>query len=205
MIESFNDPATAKVLNEKFVAVKVDREELPEIDRIYMAYIQASQGSGGWPLNVWLTPDLVPFSVGTYFPAKSSSCQPAFTKVLAHIVKQWERFPDYIDAQSRRDLANLRANIQDLPAPDPSISREKNSDLLSAYERLSTEFDPQHGGFGRTPRFPNPSKLSSAHYILARQKPDSFRAKQCLKMITLTLDSMAAGGIFDQLGGGFHR
>ncbi|MFT5106448.1 MAG: hypothetical protein ACI9UA_002071 [Pseudoalteromonas tetraodonis] len=204
-LESFQDPAMAKLLNDHFINVKVDREELPDVDRIYMAYMQASQGSGGWPLNVWLTPDLVPFSVGTYFPPTSSSRQPAFEKVLSHIINQWKRFPDYIDSQSRRDLSKLRSKIQDLPAADPAKTGTSNEQLLAAYERLSTEFDPQHGGFGSAPRFPNPSKLSTAHLIISREKEGSFRASQCQKMINLSLSKMAAGSIHDHLGGGFHR
>ena len=117
--ESFSDAKIANLLNEHFVSIKVDREEFPDIDRVYMSYMQASQGSGGWPLNVWITSDLVPFSVGTYFPAEGTPQQPAFGKVLRHIIDQWERFPGYIDAQSRRDLTNLRATLQDLPSSPP--------------------------------------------------------------------------------------
>ena len=205
MNESFVDPDTAAYLNENFVSVKVDREEFPEIDWIHMTYLQSSRGGGGWPLNVWLTPDLIPFAVESYLPPKKSERQPSFRGALEHIVKQWTRFPDYIHSQSRRDFGQLRAKLQFLPHADNPASQGRDAQLLAAYERLSAEFDPLNGGFGPPPRFPHASKLTAARFIFSQQEPDSFRAKQCLKMITLSLDKMAAGGIFDHLGGGFHR
>jgi len=202
--DSFNDPATAKILNDNFVSIKIDRAEYPEIDRTYMTYLQAAEGGGGWPLNVWLTADLVPFSVGSYFP-KTSRDQPGFEKVLTHIVTQWRRSREYIDAQSKRDFAKLRSRILDLPPPDPKNAQSPEQHKLAAYERLSSDFDPFNGGFGDIPRFPSPAKIGFADYLLSGFDPESFRARQCRKMLYLSLDKMSAGGIRDQIGGGFYR
>lgn len=209
--ESFNNPEIAELLNASFVNVIVDREHQPVLDSNFMMYMNANQGQSGWPLNVWITPDGVPFSVGSYFPSGedvTSTALPEFTKVLRHIVAQWERFPDYINQQSKRDLEKLILKLADMDKlTDPGLI-EKSKDLeamhMAAYESISTRFDPSNGGFSNPFQFPQSGIL---RYLAAlnTMEHSNFRGRQALKMIALTGEKMASGGLFDHLAGGFHR
>jgi hypothetical protein len=195
--ESFEDQATAKFLNEHFVSIKVDREERPDVDRIYMSFVQATTGSGGWPLNVFLTPDLKPFYGGTYFPPEPRHGRPSFRQLLERVVELW--------TQRKADIENSAKEISDqlrsMAAPDghnafPAGERE----LQGAGQTFLHEFDPMHGGFGGAPKFPRPSQpLFLLRY--ARR----FADEDARQAVVLTCAKMAAGGIRDQLGDGFSR
>lgn len=195
--ESFEDPGTADALNARFIAIKVDREERPDLDEIYMTAVQMITGSGGWPLNVFLTPDLKPFFGGTYFPPEERHGMASFRQILNLIAETWETNPDRI-LSSAEDLA-VRVRMLAEPAPaGGELSFE--SAAARAVETLQRDFDPRWGGFGRAPKFPPAAAVA----LLMRRyvkSPDPV----ILRMITLTLDRMAQGGVYDQIGGGFHR
>ncbi len=193
--ESFENPAIAKILNDHFVAIKVDREERPDVDSVYMIFVQATTGDGGWPMSVWLTPDLKPFAGGTYFPPEQ------FTAVLNKIADAWKNDRARIVASSDEILRALQKATQ--TQPDASV---KPSDGIeqNAYAQLASAFDPEFGGFGPAPKFPRPVIFNFLDRIYAAD-PDSKDGKHALEMTLVTLRKMAAGGIHDQLGGGFHR
>jgi uncharacterized protein YyaL (SSP411 family) len=187
--ESFEDPATARVMNESFVCVKVDREERPDVDAIYMEAVQGMTGHGGWPLNVFLTPEQLPFYGGTYFPPEPRHGMPAWTQVLQAIAESWEQNREEIRAGGER----LRERLSGGARLEPSSERPSAELLEQATARLAESFDPRHGGFGGAPKFPQTPVLE---LLLARGE----RA-----MSLATLHSMADGGIHDQIGGGFAR
>jgi uncharacterized protein YyaL (SSP411 family) len=194
--ESFENAETAAYLNQNFISIKVDREERPDVDHIYMLAVQAMAGNGGWPLSVFLTPDRKPFSGGTYFPPEDRYGAPAFPKVLKAIYQAYH--------DRRPDLVEIGQNIEKLiqPLPDPaSITLPASEDILkSAYANLLPDFDGIHGGFGAAPKFPHPMTLEFLlRYYLRYHEPAA------LEMVEFTLQKMAAGGIYDQIGGGFHR
>lgn len=190
--ESFSDPATASFMNEHFVNVKVDREERPDIDAIYMAALQAMTGSGGWPLTALLTPDGQPFFAGTYWPPEPRHGLPAFSQVLAAVTRAWRENPDEV-AETAADLT--RHLKQQLGA---SLKRGPlNPDVTAAaLAQLLDMLDTEHGGFGARPKFPPHSALQ---FLLARPEPEAREAA------LLTLRNMARGGILDQLAGGLSR
>jgi uncharacterized protein YyaL (SSP411 family) len=187
--ESFEDPATAAVMNEEFVCVKVDREERPDVDALYMEAVQGMTGHGGWPLNVFLTPEQVPFYGGTYFPPEPRPGMPAWTQVLQAIAEMWREQADEIRAGGER----LRAQLGGGALLSPSSAPFEAGALDSAVASLRESFDSRHGGFGGAPKFPQASVLE---FLLAHGERD---------MALFTLRAMAGGGIHDQVGGGFHR
>jgi hypothetical protein len=187
--ESFEDPATARVMNESFVCVKVDREERPDVDAIYMEAVQGMTGHGGWPLNVFLTPEQLPFYGGTYFPPEPRHGMPAWTQVLQAIAESWEQNREEIRAGG----AHLRERLSGGARLEPSSERPSEKLLEQALARLAESFDARHGGFGRAPKFPQTPVLE---LLLARRE----RA-----MSLASLHAMADGGIHDQVGGGFAR
>jgi hypothetical protein len=195
--ESFEDAETAALMNQHFVCVKVDREERPDLDGIYMDAVQAMTGQGGWPMTVFLTPEGAPFYAGTYFPKLDRPGMPSFRRVLLAVADAWERQREDARRQGAQ-LVELIAAQTTLPGaggdgqPDEAVLRE-------AFEGLRRSFDASWGGFGPAPKFPQPMTLE----LLLRCHLRGFDG--ALDMATLTLDRMAAGGIFDQLGGGFHR
>ena len=194
--ESFESERVAEILNESFVAIKVDREERPDIDRVYMAFVQATTGSGGWPLSVWLTPSLEPFFGGTYFPPAARSGHPGFVEILDEIRRLWRE-------ERRRIVESATALTEHLRELSrvPRSGRPPGSAVLSqAVAGLCSAFDPQHGGFGGAPKFPRPSELMLLFRQYARTG-DGLARDAGLQ----TLRSIAAGGIHDHLGGGFHR
>jgi len=195
--ESFEDDHVAAFLNEHFVSIKVDREERPDVDKIYMTFVQATTGQGGWPLNVFLTPELKPFFGGTYFPPANASGRPGFLHVLQQVRQLWhERRADL--AGSAEDMhARLRqAVVASPPAPQPLTADV----LRRAGELLKSAYDPRHGGFGGAPKFPQPG-----HPQLLLRCANRFRDQEAVRMVLHTCERMAAGGIHDQLGGGFSR
>ncbi len=194
--ESFEDPETAALMNERFVSIKVDREERPDLDDVYMAAVQAMTGSGGWPMSVFLTPQLDPFFGGTYFPPADRNGLPAFRRVLEAVADAYATRQDDVATQGRRLSAHLREQLE-VPSGDRDPQRLQ---LDGAVHRLAAAFDPGHGGFGGAPKFPAPMTLEFLLRAWRRSGDDA-----TLGMVTATLDAMARGGIHDQVGGGFAR
>jgi uncharacterized protein YyaL (SSP411 family) len=194
--ESFEDEAIAALMNERFVNVKVDREERPDLDAIYMTAVQAMTGHGGWPLNVFLTPEGVPFYGGTYWPPEDRQGLPAFRKVLVAVSDAYQERREEVLASAEQIRAFLKAASQGTPRPG-----ELRPDLLDqAVEELWRSFDRRHGGFGGAPKFPQPSVLE--FLLRYHRRTHDERAD---RMVRMTLDRMASGGMYDQIGGGFHR
>jgi uncharacterized protein len=187
--ESFEDPEIARLMNERFVCVKVDREERPDVDAIYMEAVQAMTGQGGWPLNVFCTPEQVPFFGGTYFPPQPRPGMPAWPQVLEAVADAWVQRRDEILEQGTRMAAVLAGTAQLEPSGDPITSNV----LDEAVAGLRRQYDAVQGGFGGAPKFPPSSVLI---FLLAHGEHD---------MALHTLRSMAGGGIYDQVGGGFAR
>jgi uncharacterized protein YyaL (SSP411 family) len=194
--ESFEDPATAAQLNADFVPIKVDREERPDLDDVYMAAVQAMTGGGGWPMSVFLTPDLEPFFGGTYFPPDDRHGLPGFRRVLSAIADAYRNRRDEVAAQGSQLAAHLREQL----AVRPGTAEPELRQLDLAATRLAASFDDVHGGFGGAPKFPAPMTLE---FMLRTWRRNGDAAT--LRMVTVTLDRMAAGGIHDQLAGGFAR
>jgi uncharacterized protein len=193
--ESFEDAATAADLNRDFVAIKVDREERPDLDQVYMGAVQAMTGQGGWPMSVFLTPDGRPFYGGTYFPPTAHHGLPAFRDVLAGAARAWREQRLEVVAAGKRLVDTLVAQNQ-LPTDGPAPTAE----LLSAtVDELQSRFDSLNGSWGGAPKFPQPMTLD---FLLGRIAAGDNRPRA---MVRYTLDRMADGGIHDQLGGGFHR
>ncbi len=198
--ESFENPEVAAVMNREFVNIKVDREERPDIDQVYMTFVQATTGSGGWPMTVFLTPDLKPFFGGTYFPPQDKYGQPGLTKVLTKIAEAWKSDREHIVNSSDKLLRKLQEAVQQPGGAD------KLSDAVAkkAYEQFASQFDPKDGGFGDAPKFPRPVTLTFL-FDFYRTAPESEEGKRALEMTLITLRQMAVGGIQDHIGGGFHR
>ena len=193
--ESFDDIMVAEILNESFVCIKVDREEHPEVDSVYTDFCYALTGSGGWPLSVFLTPDLKPFFAGTYFPKYSSKNRMGFLELITIIADKWEENCDILVNNAKKIVAEV-SNMQ-------KVSENEQVDfdpVQSTYRYLSSEYDEIYGGFGDAPKFPTPHKLLFLldHYIV---NP----SEKTLGMIEHTAKQMAKGGIFDHIGGGFCR
>ena len=187
--ESFEDPEIAAVMNERFVCVKVDREERPDVDAICMDACQAITGHGGWPLNAFLTPDQAPFYAGTYFPPESRHGLPSWRMVLDGVSEAWRNKREQVDRQGAQFVETVGASARIEPSADP-ISQQP---LIDALATLEATYDRVNGGFGRAPKFP-PS--STIELLLSRGERE----------ISLgTLRAMARGGIYDQVGGGFAR
>ena len=194
--ESFEDPAIAGLMNENFVCIKVDREERPDIDSIYMAAVQAMTGQGGWPMTVFLTPDGDPFYGGTYFPPDDRGGLPAFPRVLTALAEAYR--------EKRSDVASTTQQLVQRMRQDSSMVKSLEpltSDLMySAFRGIAGNFDDVNGGVGMQPKFPQPM----TYEFLLRYHVRSEDA-DALDIVELTLDKMARGGIYDQIGGGFHR
>ncbi len=193
--ESFTDPAIAAAMNEHFVCVKVDREERPDLDEIYMAATVALCGSGGWPMTVFLTPDQRPFFAGTYFPPTGRHGRPGFRELLTRIAELWRADRSSLEDQARQLTAHVTAAA--LPSAPGEVPAGAIDDAVAA---LEAAFDAEHGGFGPAPKFPPAAALS----LLLRHHRRTGQQRS-LTMVTRTLDAMKDGGIHDQLGGGFAR
>jgi uncharacterized protein YyaL (SSP411 family) len=194
--ESFENPDIAAIMNEHYVNIKVDREERPDLDNLYMAAVQALTGHGGWPMSVFLTPDLEPFYGGTYFPPTDSRGMPGFPRVLLSVERAWKERRDEITGAAGEMAGQLRS-----AGSIPKSEGELDLKLLDGATRaLGRAFEPVHGGFGSSPKFPHPMDLR----VLLRQHART-GDPHALHMATHTLDKMARGGIYDHLGGGFAR
>src|SRR5438067_603706 len=200
--ESFESAEVAAVMNRVFVNIKVDREERPDVDRVYMTFVQATTGGGGWPMSVWLTPELKPFVGGTYFPPEDRWGQPGFTKVLGRIATAWKQNREKISEQGTQIIAALEQNAGAAIA-DPG-QRLGAKTLDTAYQQIARSYDAHEGGFGVAPKLPRPVTLNFLARVYARN-PKSESGKHALEMNLFTLRKMAAGGMHDHLGGGFHR
>lgn len=188
--ESFSDPAIAELINPNFVAIKVDREERPDVDAVFMAATQALTGSGGWPMTVFCTPEGLPFFAGTYFPPERQAEMPSFGEVVQAITTAWHSRRQEADASAAAIAEALAPAF--LPAPTP----EATHNIWELQNALADQFDPLHGGFGGAPKFPATQVLDA---LLVKGEAGSLDAAQ------RSFDAMARGGIYDQLGGGFHR
>jgi uncharacterized protein YyaL (SSP411 family) len=196
--ESFENENIAAFLNEHFVSIKVDREERPDVDKIYMTFVQATSGQGGWPLNVFLTPDLKPFYGGTYFPPGAQQGRPGFLQLLKQIHQLWtDRQGDLVSSASEIHARLQQANSTNLQTSPLVLTAEV---LRQAGGLFKQGFDPRHGGFGAAPKFPQPSQ---PQFLLRYAR--RFKDEEATQLVLKTCDHMAAGGIHDQLGGGFAR
>ena len=193
--ESFEDEATARMMNEHFVSVKVDREERPDLDAIYMDAVQAMSGHGGWPMTVFLTPEGEPFFAGTYFPPEDRHGMPGFRRVLEALAEAWTNRREDVRRQAGQVVKAVSRGVS-LPASTDPLSDDV---LRQAHAGLARMFDSDWGGFGPAPKFPQPMTIE---FLLRCHLRGYDRA---LEMATFTLDAMANGGLYDQIGGGFHR
>ncbi len=193
--ESFENEDIAALINRHFVPIKVDREERPDVDRVYMLFVQATAGSGGWPMSVWLTPDLKPFFGGTYFPPEARFGHPGFREILERVADAWRLERDNIVESSGNMLEQIRGHVQGAAAGalDDGL-------LDSGFFVFRRTFDTRHGGFGGAPKFPRPATLEFLLRYHARTGN-----REALEMVLTTLTGMGRGGIRDHLGGGFHR
>ncbi len=194
--ESFENEAIAEFLNEHFVCIKVDREERPDLDEIYMTATQMISGSGGWPMTVFLTPDLKPFYAGTYFPPDARYGRPGFTQILTALADAYENRREEV----LRNAENVTRTIQGYLAADASSATLSEKIISDSVESMKNRFDPVYGGFGGAPKFPHTMDLM----LLMRHYQET-GDDESLRMTTESLDKMARGGMYDQLGGGFHR
>lgn len=197
--ESFENESIAKILNDRFIPVKVDREERPDIDEIYMSAVVALTGSGGWPMSVWLTPDLKPFYGGTYYPPLDMWGRPGFATVLLNIADAWTKRRHEVDQSAKGITDYIAAQLGTMPNPQDPAALDQ-SPMERAVEHLRRSFDSADGGWGGAPKFPS---SGSIHLLLRAYRRT--RDPQLLHMATFTLTRMARGGMYDHLGGGFHR
>ena len=194
--ESFEHAGVADVLNRHYVSIKVDREERPDVDRVYMTFVQATTGSGGWPMSVWLTPSLEPFYGGTYFPPTARWGRPGFIELLEEVARVWREEPDKVLQSASSVIERLRSlsgRVGNPVMPGTGV-------LEAGVQEFATTFDRQRGGFGDAPKFPRPSELLFLLREHRRTGADGPR-----DMALLTLRAMARGGMRDHIGGGFHR
>jgi uncharacterized protein YyaL (SSP411 family) len=196
--ESFEDPEIGKLLNEHFVSIKVDREERPDVDQIYMDFVVRSSGHGGWPMSVFLTPDLKPFHGGTYYPPddRYGGQMPSFGRLLQAIIDAWQnRHGDIVQAADQ-----ITQQLREGGRIEPAEGKLDAELIRNAVRQLSRAFDSRYGGFGQAPKFPHPMEI---RLLLRAWK--RFDDADALNMAKVTLDHMARGGVYDHLGGGFHR
>ena len=199
--ESFENPEIARLMNENFVNIKVDREERPDVDRLYMAFVQATTGGGGWPMSVWLTPEGRPFYGGTYFPPDNRYGRAGFPNILGRIARLWREDRERVEDEAARVMEALAQAGRG--AEEASYSSRDETPLVHGFESFSSSFDAEHGGFGGAPKFPRPSVFN--FLMRFAKRTDSDEAHRARAMALLTLRKMAAGGMRDHLGGGFHR
>ncbi len=195
----FSDPEIAKLMNDQFINIKVDREERPDIDEIYMTASQVMTGSGGWPNSVFLTPDLLPFYAGTYFPPTDTPGRPGFPRVLQAIHDAWMNQRKEVINQAHKITAVIEqaTSASQTSASKTPVDRKL---ITAAVEYLQSRYNAAYGGFGSAPKFPTPTNLE---FLLNEYQREA--SEPILKMVTHTLDMMAYGGMYEQLGGGFHR
>ncbi|KAM6951185.1 spermatogenesis-associated protein 20 [Aplochiton taeniatus] len=201
--ESFEDEEIGKILNENFVCIKVDREERPDVDKVYMTFVQATSGGGGWPMSVWLTPDLRPFIGGTYFPPRDGGRRPGLTTVLHRIMDQWQNNRPALESSGERVLEALRkgtavaADLSETPPPASDVANR-------CFQQLAHSYEEEYGGFREAPKFPSPVNLMFLMSFWAVNR-SSTEGAEALQMTLHTLRMMALGGIHDHVAQGFHR
>ena len=200
--ESFENEEIAKIMNKYFVCVKVDREERPDVDKVYMSFVQATTGGGGWPMNCWLTPDLKPVVGATYFPPVDKFGRPGFPTVLNQIATAWEM--DRASLVERGDQI-LNALKEHFTPSDINEQQLGPKTLDTAYRAIAQNYDQELGGFGSAPKFPRPVALNFLQRYAVQKTAQEADRKKAREMALFTLDRMAAGGMYDHLGGGFHR
>ena len=204
--ESFEDPAVAALLNEQFIAIKVDREERPDVDKVYMTYVQALTGHGGWPLSAWLTPELKPFYGGTYFPPQDRPGRVGFPSLLRAIARGWREEREKLVAESERIIGVLR---EGRPGGDEiaggDLAEAAGAAFEGGFQYFYDAFDAENGGIGGAPKFPRASNLAFLFRCAAQQGLESELGRAAVDMAGHTLRKMAQGGIHDHVGGGFHR
>lgn len=206
--ESFENEETAKLINDHFIPIKVDREERPDVDLTYMTYVQAASGHGGWPMSVFLTPELKPFYGGTYYPPENTAGRIGFKNLLNELHKVWTEDRKGIEERAARSVEKLQEHLDN---ENTAVGDLKHDALIQkAYDDLSGSFDYHEGGFGSAPKFPRPSTLNllmRIHRILAGKKGEdrSSESDWAMEMTVRTLRGMANGGMRDHVGGGFHR
>ncbi len=196
--ESFEDPSIAAILNRDFISVKVDREERPDIDRVYMTFVQATTGAGGWPMSVFLTPQLEPFYGGTYFPPTAGWGRPGFTEILQQLATLWTKTPEKVVKNAAEILKQLRETTTSESSDRAPVAGVEA--VTQGVDQFIAAYDRRNGGFGGAPKFPRPTELLfllDAWALTHRHEPR--------QIVVDTLRSMALGGIHDHLGGGFHR
>jgi uncharacterized protein YyaL (SSP411 family) len=229
--ESFESAAVAEILNTEFVAIKVDREERPDVDKVYMAYVQALTGHGGWPLSAWLTPELKPFYGGTYFPPEDRQGRPGFPAILRAIAAGWKNERAKLLEESERVLGTLRAyhggqgtedggqgtedggqgtedggrRAEDREQSEASLAEAGGEAFEKCFQYFYEAADAANGGFGGAPKFPRASNLNFLFRVAAIQGVGSETGAEAVRLATATLRGMARGGIHDQVGGGYHR
>ncbi len=196
--ESFENQAVAEIMNRSYVSIKVDREERPDVDRVYMTFVQSTTGSGGWPMSVFLTPELKPFLGGTYYPPDDRYGRPGFGTLLTRIAEIWEKSPEKIMDQGAQFTEAIKAHLRE--AQSLESSPLTLNWLENGYRQLASGFDSEEGGFSSAPKFPRPAVFNFLlRYWRRARKTNAF------DMVEFTLQKMARGGIYDHLGGGFHR
>ncbi len=209
--ESFENEEIAAVLNEHFIPIKIDREERPDIDRVYMAFVQATTGGGGWPMSVWLTPDLQPFYGGTYYPPEDRWGRPGFKTVLERLATTWKDDRQKVMASGAAMTARLQQHVEQgfVAMSQQGLDHRV---LERGYDQYHGIYDERHGGFGNAPKFPRPVTLNFLLRYADRvagqtNAPPAAveQASQARQMVLHTLREMAEGGMYDQIGGGFHR
>jgi uncharacterized protein len=196
--ESFENPTIAAILNQHFVSIKVDREERPDVDRVYMLFVQSTTGSGGWPMSVFLTPTIQPFLGGTYYPPDDRYGRPGFGSLLTRLAEIWAKQPGQIVEQSNRFTEAIQSYLVSADGKDVSAPRAEWVDR--GCEQLAQGFDPDEGGFSPAPKFPRPAVFNFLFRYWYRAGSDPVR-----DMALFSLKKMATGGMYDHLGGGFHR
>ncbi|XP_061764849.1 spermatogenesis-associated protein 20 isoform X3 [Nerophis ophidion] len=201
--ESFEDEDIGKILNDNFVCIKVDREERPDVDKVYMTFVQATSGGGGWPMSVWLTPNLRPFLGGTYFPPRDRGSRPGFKTILTRIMEQWQNYRSNLESSGDRILEALKkgttvaAKAGDSPPLAPDVA-------YRCFQQLAGSYEEEYGGFRDAPKFPTPVNLMflMSYWSVNRSTSEGVEA---LQMAMHTLRMMALGGIHDHVAQGFHR
>lgn len=206
--ESFENAEIAAILNEHFVSVKMDREERPDVDKVYMAYVQAMTGHGGWPLSAWLTPDLKPFYGGTYFPPEDRHGRTGFPSILRAIAKAWSENRERLVAESVRvidSLTEYHESRRSEAGAAPDLHDSGGEAFEKAYQYFNENFDATNGGFGGAPKFPRASNLGFLLRAAVIQGVETESGREGVKMVAATLQKMAGGGLHDHVGGGYHR
>ncbi|KAG2175483.1 hypothetical protein INT43_001130 [Umbelopsis isabellina] len=202
--ESFENEQVAEIMNKHYVNIKVDREENPGVDKLYMTYVQLTSGRGGWPMSVFLTPDKYPIFGATYFPPEDKMGRPGFKTLLKRIAQMWAASPDTMRENATDTIEQLRSYTEESGTGSAKLDFEKISS--SVYEHYESSFDSKEGGFGGAPKFPTPVQfgfLLDYHNYIKDVKTEE--SKKALSMVKFTLDKIARGGIHDHVGNGFHR